>query len=81
MDREEFTPGMRVRTVEPHLVTAILAKRKGQRVIWRGTVSHLSSERVGAVWIDWDHEFLPHRASRPVRPEMLCREEARAIAL
>jgi hypothetical protein len=81
MDREDFQPGMRVRTVEPCLVTSILAKRRGQRVVWHGRVSHLSSERVGAVWVDWDYEFLPHKTNRPVRPEMLCREEARAIVV
>lgn len=80
MDREEFTPGMRVRTVEPHLCTGILSRHRGKRVLWRGTVTRLSSKRVGAVWVQWDDEFTT-RSSRPVRPELICREGARAIAL
>lgn len=79
MEREDFTPGMRVRTIEPHLCTAILSPHRNKRVVWRGTVSHLSSERVGAVWVQWDAEFLKGAASRPIRPEYICRETARAL--
>ena len=82
MERERFTQGMRVRTVEPHLCTATLGPFAGKRVVYRGEVSHLSSEAVGAVWVRWDKPFLQSGcALRPVRPEMLCREDARPLRL
>lgn len=79
MQWHEFMPGMRVRTVEKHLRST--GNARGKNIIFRGTVSHLSSYGPQVVWVRWDRACHAYREVYPIQPSLICREERREISL